>query len=601
MRGRKPKKQDILADTIPIAITEPAAPKRAISVPWRRIGTILIAAIAGLVVVALSVFAGGYFGLHRGEITREQARVAEADQHYHAGLELLNSGQYELAIAEFEYALELDPGHPYAQQGIDEAQVGIATRPTPTVEVYMIAATDLYQQAVAHYQAGEWKLAAEKLIQLRALDPAFEPAAVEDMLFNSLYNAGMAALLDQNDLRLEEGIFYLDQAEALRDLDEEALQQRDWAERYLTALGYWGVDWDTCIQRFESLYNSAPNYRDVRQRLFNAHVAYADAWSTQGEMCPAQEQYALALQIVSNPAVEQQRADAEQVCLIATPTPIAPIEGSQAITMAELPPGFTAGRLAYPLYNVREEHYDIYALFIDRRLVRMVASADQPSWMWSSTALGYRDQLSPGISMLTAEGAGPQLLVSGSNLSWPTFSPDGQRLAYAAQDAAGTWQIYIAPTDGSSEPTVHAAGKGPTWGSNGWLAWTGCEASGACGIIIDHPNDGQPFTRLSASANDIGLCWSPDGGRLAYMSNHTGDWEVYIVSTSGTFVQLTDDPGYDGLPAWAPDGSGLAFASNRDGAWGIYLMGPNGEDPHKILDLGPSFPDWTMQRLSWAP
>jgi len=72
-------------------------------------------------------------------------------------------------------------------------------------------------------------------------------------------------------------------------------------------------------------------------------------------------------------------------------------------------------------------------------------------------------------------------------------------------------------------------------------------------------------------------------------------------SLSGGFVALTDDPASDGLPAWAPDGSGLAFASNRDGTWGLYLMEPNGGNPHKILILGPSLPDWTMQRVSWAP
>jgi TolB protein len=139
------------------------------------------------------------------------------------------------------------------------------------------------------------------------------------------------------------------------------------------------------------------------------------------------------------------------------------------------------------------------------------------------------------------------------------------------------------------------------WGPNGWLAWHGCETGGACGIIIDNPDDDQPPRRLSSGTNDIGLNWSPDGSNLVYMSNHTGNWEVYQAGVAGGFTQLTDDPGADGLPAWAPDGSALAFVSNRDGAWGIYLMGPDGEDPHKILDLGPNLPDWTEQRLSWGP
>ena len=88
------------------------------------------------------------------------------------------------------------------------------------------------------------------------------------------------------------------------------------------------------------------------------------------------------------------------------------------------------------------------------------------------------------------------------------------------------------------------------------------------------------------------------------MSNFSGDWDIYLLSIAGGIVELapdSDNPASDGLPAWAPNGSGIAFVSNRDGTWGIYLMGPNGEDPHKILTLGPNLPNWTSQRLSWAP
>ncbi len=361
------------------------------------------------------------------------------------------------------------------------------------------------------------------------------------------------------------------------------------------------MDWDRCIEHFERLYATAPGYKDVFQRLYLAHVTHAEAWYTQGEMCPAEEQYAQALQLMSDPEIEQKRDEAAQICLSATPTPIAPLTSTVPVTLTEPPPGFNTGRLAYPAYNTQTSLYDVYALFADGRLVRMAGGADQPSWVWSSGALGYRNLLSPGISLLASGEATPRQLAAGSGMNWPTFSPDGGRMAYATQDAGGAWQILIAPTDGSAEPQVHAAGKGPAWGPTGLLAWTGCGADGACGIFVDNPDDDQPPTRLTASINDIGLHWAPNGGLLAYMSNVTGNWDIYLLSITGGVVVLTDDPASDGLPAWAPDGSGLAFVSNRDGTWGLYLMGPNGEDPHKILTLGPSLPDWTAQRLSWAP
>lgn len=594
-RRPKPAVQDALA--VEAASVAPAPRKR--SFPWRHVGMGLLSVLVALIVMALSVGLGGYYGRYRGERDRQARRLEEADRHYRAGLELLNAGHYELAIAEFECALELNPAHPYAPQGIAEAQVGIASRPTPTVEVYRIASSDLYQEAVAHYQAGEWEEAAAKFIQLRALDATYEAQAVEEMLFNSLYHAGLA-LMEED--RLEEGIFYLDQAVALRPLDEGALTQRSLAVKYLTALGYWGVDWDMCIKRFEELYAIAPNYKDVFRRLYQAHVAYGDSWYARGEMCPAEEQYALAQQLISDPTVTQKRSEAEQICQMATPTPIVPLEGGGVLTLTELPQGFATGRLAYPAYNPQAGVYDIYALFTDKRLVRMASAADQPCWMPGGGALGYRDLSALGISLVAADGSASRLVVAGAGLAWPTFSPDGNRMAYAAQDVAGTWQIYVVSLNGAEEgPRVLAAGQGPAWGPNGWLAWTGCDAGGDCGIFVDNPDDSRSPTRLSANINDIALSWSPDGGNIAYMSNHTGNWEVYLVSTSGGFARLTEDPAADGLPAWAPDGSGIAFVSNRDGAWGVYLMGPNGENPHKILDLGPNMPNWTMQRLSWGP
>jgi len=559
---------------------------------------ILFWVVGFLCLLALSIGGGAYYGVYQGEHDREQRRLEQAEQHYRAGLEHLDAGEYELAIAEFEYVLKLDPDHSFAQQGVAEAQARIAARPTPTSETHELAADDLYQQAVAYYEAEQWAEATAVLTQLRVLDPTYEADAVEEMLFTSLYNAGMA-LLDED--RFEEGIFYLDQAVALRPLDEEALTQRSLAIQYMTALGYWGVDWERCIERFEHLYAVAPDYKDVFQRLYRAHVIYGDAWYAQGEMCPAEVQYAQAAQLMNNPEIEQKRSEAAQICLIATPTPIAPITGTLPLTLTEPPPGFTTGRLAYPVYNAQTGLYDVYALFADGRLMRMAAGADQPCWQWGNGALGYRNLLSPGISLLVPGEAAPRQLAQGAGLSWPTFSPDGHRLAYAAQDAGGTWQIYIATTDGSAEPKVYAAGQGPVWGPTGWLAWTGCEAGGACGIFVDNPDDDQPPTRLTASINDVGLNWAPNGGMLAYMSNVSGNWDIYLLSITGGVVVLTDDPAYDGLPTWAPDGSGLAFVSNRDGAWGLYLMGPNGEDPHKILTLGPSLPNWTMQRLSWAP
>jgi len=561
---------------------------------------VLLAFACFLLLLIISGTAGVYTGYHQGKVDREATRVAVADEHYRRGLTRLDAGEYELAIAEFNYVLDLDPDNALAAQGLAEAQARLAARPTPTSQAAEDITENLYTQGLEAYQQEDWETAIQALTQLRAFDSGYETTTVEDMLFDSLYNYGLA-LLEED--RFEEGLFQLDQALEIRPLDEDALWERELAHRYMTALGYWGVDWQLCIERFEQLYALAPGYKDVFSRLREAHVLYGDLWVEREEMCPAAEQYVRALELANDAEVEQKRMDADEICAVATPTPIAPITGTLPITGVIAVPDFRVGRLAYPAYNSQTGMYDVYAITsdgADGSLTRVAAGADQPCWQWGGNWLAYRDRLTGAVSMVQPGGQ-PVTLLANAGAAWPTISPDGGRYAYAAKNEAGVWHVYIGHTDGLEEPVVHAPGWGPAWGPAGLLAWTGCEADGSvCGIFVDNPDDEQPPTRLTASLDDSSLHWAT-ADLLAYMSDHTGYWNLYLLNTSGGVQALTDDPVIEALPAWAPDGSALAFISYRESRWGLYLMQPDGTGLRQIVDLGTEMPNWQSQRLSWAP
>ncbi len=90
-----------------------------------------------------------------------------------------------------------------------------------------------------------------------------------------------------------------------------------------------------------------------------------------------------------------------------------------------------------------------------------------------------------------------------------------------------------------------------------------------------------------ASAPDL----SPDGGQLAF--SWRGDiWTVPI--GGGTARQLTADPANDDQPKYSPDGKRLAFISDRDGSRQVYLMPAAGGEPERLTyhTEGYSLEEW---------
>ncbi len=112
----------------------------------------------------------------------------------------------------------------------------------------------------------------------------------------------------------------------------------------------------------------------------------------------------------------------------------------------------------------------------------------------------------------------------------------------------------------------------------------------AAGILVGaavawwfRPGDtaGAPIPTLESVqrlTHDAGLSewptWSPDGGQLAFASNRSGDFEVYVRRVEGgQEVNVTNDPGEDYQPAFSPDGNSIAFVSTRSSRTGMVKIG----------------------------
>jgi Tol biopolymer transport system component/serine/threonine protein kinase len=101
----------------------------------------------------------------------------------------------------------------------------------------------------------------------------------------------------------------------------------------------------------------------------------------------------------------------------------------------------------------------------------------------------------------------------------------------------------------------------------------------------------RPVTQFSGL--EVQPTLSPDGRFVAYASDSDGDWDIYLMRTSGgNPINLTAGSGEtDMQPAFSPDGEKIAFRSERSGG-GIFVMGATGESVVRVTDHGFN-PAWT--------
>ena len=163
----------------------------------------------------------------------------------------------------------------------------------------------------------------------------------------------------------------------------------------------------------------------------------------------------------------------------------------------------------------------------------------------------------------------------GQELTQLTFAPDGKHLVYVrGGDHDANWEAKLPPDPDSSsaEPKVTiwaaqlsggaplkvAEGDAPAISSRGELAYLKDNQ------VWTAPLGGKGKARrlFFDRGDDRALTWSPDGAKLAFVSDRDGDHSfigVYDLK-GGALTYLAPSTDFDDYPVWSPDGTRIAFA-----------------------------------------
>jgi Tol biopolymer transport system component/tRNA A-37 threonylcarbamoyl transferase component Bud32 len=161
-----------------------------------------------------------------------------------------------------------------------------------------------------------------------------------------------------------------------------------------------------------------------------------------------------------------------------------------------------------------------------------------------------------------------RLPLDGSALR-PAWSPDGRRIAYVRQAGAKV-DLRIVNADGSAQPeSLLVLENLSTW--HALLAPDGRSlvvrtvgGPGVRDIWLKRLDSAAPLVPLlQSAANEISPSLSPDGKWLAYNSNESGRFEVYVRAFPGmeSRYQISVDGGTE--PMWSPRGNEIFYRNGE--------------------------------------
>lgn len=183
-------------------------------------------------------------------------------------------------------------------------------------------------------------------------------------------------------------------------------------------------------------------------------------------------------------------------------------------------------------------------------------------------------------------------------LSW---SPDGTSLLVSVLeitdgDPGFTYRIWALDPDRSTAVPIT---EGPTdywtsWSPDGDRVTFAARSDDTALDIYTMRPDGSDRRRLTASpASETQPAWSPDGGRIAFVSDASGSGRLWLMNADGSgAMPLLETDGEAQNPEWSPDGRRIAFyETDTAGTNRVVVVAADGSDPATLVEG--LWPSWT--------
>jgi len=145
------------------------------------------------------------------------------------------------------------------------------------------------------------------------------------------------------------------------------------------------------------------------------------------------------------------------------------------------------------------------------------------------------------------------------------FSPDAKRIAVGTIAGTASAGVWIQPASGSGNQekleTPKTFGTVISWSPNGRYLFFMVQnnATRADVYYIDLEGDKKLTPFIQSPANETGAVLSPNGKWLAYMSDESGRYEVYVTAFPGPGGKWQVSNGGGSSPSWSADGKQIYY------------------------------------------